>query len=150
DDPSAITTFVRYNGLAHQGNAFNERSTAFADDETYYPYLFTIDASSTVDPSPLSATETLSYAIDDVAWNLNGVAGGPVALGDASVPFTITGCMGGTSVLDCVLMFKGNDGNVYGDIDINFTVSDSSGGSRSEEHTSELQSRENLVCRLLL
>src|SRR5690606_41709980 len=25
-----------------------------------------------------------------------------------------------------------------------------SGGSRSEEHTSELQSRENLVCRLLL
>src|SRR5690606_40067897 len=83
-------------------------------------------------------------------WNLNGVAGGPVALGDASVPFTITGCMGGTSVLDCVLMFKGNDGNVYGDIDINFTVSDSSGGSRSEEHTSELQSRENLVCRLLL
>src|SRR5690606_41802687 len=26
----------------------------------------------------------------------------------------------------------------------------SSGGSRSEEHTSELQSRENLVCRLLL
>src|SRR5690606_18247690 len=29
-------------------------------------------------------------------------------------------------------------------------VSEASGGSRSEEHTSELQSRENLVCRLLL
>src|SRR5690606_39592220 len=28
--------------------------------------------------------------------------------------------------------------------------SESSSGSRSEEHTSELQSRENLVCRLLL
>src|SRR5690606_42013254 len=28
-------------------------------------------------------------------------------------------------------------------------VRDSHGGARSEEHTSELQSRENLVCRLL-
>src|SRR5690606_41532321 len=30
------------------------------------------------------------------------------------------------------------------------TRSSSAGGARSEEHTSELQSRENLVCRLLL
>src|SRR5690606_41200939 len=29
-------------------------------------------------------------------------------------------------------------------------VENRAGGSRSEEHTSELQSRENLVCRLLL
>src|SRR5690606_40992133 len=29
-------------------------------------------------------------------------------------------------------------------------TSDRNGGFRSEEHTSELQSRENLVCRLLL
>src|SRR5690606_42097462 len=31
-----------------------------------------------------------------------------------------------------------------------FNSSATSSGSRSEEHTSELQSRENLVCRLLL
>src|SRR5690606_23930883 len=30
------------------------------------------------------------------------------------------------------------------------TATGTSGSSRSEEHTSELQSRENLVCRLLL
>src|SRR5690606_40330253 len=29
-------------------------------------------------------------------------------------------------------------------------VGEAAGGARSEEHTSELQSRENLVCRLLL
>src|SRR5690606_40235730 len=33
---------------------------------------------------------------------------------------------------------------------LRFTPSASSQGFRSEEHTSELQSRENLVCRLLL
>src|SRR2546430_9485112 len=31
-----------------------------------------------------------------------------------------------------------------------FTVAGSGAGSRSEEHTSELQSQSNLVCRLLL
>src|SRR5690606_40737692 len=34
------------------------------------------------------------------------------------------------------------DGKIIGDVESN--------GFRSEEHTSELQSRENLVCRLLL
>src|SRR5690606_39850502 len=31
-----------------------------------------------------------------------------------------------------------------------YRAADSAGNERSEEHTSELQSRENLVCRLLL
>src|SRR5690606_39820441 len=34
--------------------------------------------------------------------------------------------------------------------DTNFTREEYEGNWRSEEHTSELQSRENLVCRLLL
>src|SRR5690606_25194316 len=33
---------------------------------------------------------------------------------------------------------------------MSFVITDLGGGARSEEHTSELQSRENLVCRLLL
>src|SRR5690606_39287840 len=35
-------------------------------------------------------------------------------------------------------------------VDVAFTESAVGAGIRSEEHTSELQSRENLVCRLLL
>src|SRR5690606_40543558 len=38
-----------------------------------------------------------------------------------------------------------------GDVDLSGTAAQGAdGGARSEEHTSELQSRENLVCRLLL
>src|SRR5690606_41854776 len=49
----------------------------------------------------------------------------------------------------------GQDVQVFGDapLDVVVLVDDLlplQGGQRSEEHTSELQSRENLVCRLLL
>src|SRR5436309_7750503 len=58
-------------------------------------------------------------------------------------------------------LFVGAATSISGDEDTplslsaNFTASAPAGGSylasvRSEEHTSELQSRENLVCRLLL
>src|SRR5690606_40802917 len=42
----------------------------------------------------------------------------------------------------------GNHYEAHSNISGDFLVA--SGGIRSEEHTSELQSRENLVCRLLL
>src|SRR5690606_41592072 len=41
------------------------------------------------------------------------------------------------------------DAALAGGVDI-VQLRDKTGGARSEEHTSELQSRENLVCRLLL
>src|SRR5690606_40173881 len=59
---------------------------------------------------------------------------------------------------DLLVVAAGGDGDGYGigighlmhairrNIDITYVVMD----NRSEEHTSELQSRENLVCRLLL
>src|SRR2546430_5869175 len=42
------------------------------------------------------------------------------------------------------------DGAIVGMINLLFTISTAEGGFRSEEHTSELQSQSNLVCRLLL
>lgn len=132
DNPTSVTTFTRYNGLAHVGTAFTESPTAFATGATYYPYLFTVDPSTTVDPTPASPSETLTYTLTTTSWVLNGVAGGPVAIGDVSVPFTVTGCMAGTSTLNCSMSFKGDDGNVHGTITLNFTVSDGNGGSTTD------------------
>lgn len=135
DNPSAANTFIRYNGLAHQGDPFLESDTAFATDAPNYPYLFTIDAATSVDPTIATPSETLTFTLDTVSWVLNGVAGGPVVPGDVSVPFTVTNCMGGTTNRDCSLGFKGNDGNVHGTISLNFTVSDGNGGSDSDTVT---------------
>src|SRR5690606_40104746 len=40
--------------------------------------------------------------------------------------------------------------SIAGDVEIEFALAKVAPNGRSEEHTSELQSRENLVCRLLL
>src|SRR5438105_6078674 len=40
--------------------------------------------------------------------------------------------------------------NYHGADSFTYTVTDAAAGERSEEHTSELQSRVDLVCRLLL
>src|SRR5436309_12617249 len=49
-----------------------------------------------------------------------------------------------------VLEYHGRDGAVDGQCDQGVATAHVPGHLRSEEHTSELQSRENLVCRLLL
>src|SRR5690606_40160471 len=64
------------------------------------------------------------------------------------------------SAYECWVMFEGDQQVGHGVINVildeahllNITVKPQSQGRglRSEEHTSELQSRENLVCRLLL
>src|SRR5690606_40196101 len=60
----------------------------------------------------------------------------------------------GTGVLDRLLDGLGvvvwDDGDVADELSVAGPVRLDPGQGRSEEHTSELQSRENLVCRLLL
>lgn len=136
DDPTAVNTFA-YNTF--DLNPFQESATAFAAGANDYPYSFTISPSTTVDPAPGTPTEVLTYTLDTVSWNLNGTPGGPVLPTDPSVPFTITGCMGGTSLLTCSISLNGDDGNIDGTITGNFTASDGSGGSDSSSFTVTIQ-----------
>src|SRR5690606_39426545 len=53
--------------------------------------------------------------------------------------------IGECNVGDLRILFRANESSRSGP-----AVSDGAARCRSEEHTSELQSRENLVCRLLL
>lgn len=137
DSPTAVATLT-YNTF--DANPFQESATAFAVGATDYPYSFTVDPSTTVDPAPGTPTEILTYTLDTVSWVFNGVAGGPVIPTDPSVPFTITGCMGGTSGLTCSLMLNGNDGNVFGTIAGNFTVSDPSAATDTGTFAITIQS----------
>jgi len=137
DDPTAVASFT-YNTF--DTLAFQESPTAFAQGAGDYPYSFTIDTSTTVDPSPGSPTETLTYTLDTVQWNLNGISSsGPVATTDPSVPFAISGCMGGTSTLLCTLTLNGDEGNADGTIQGNFTVSDGNGGTDTGSFTVTIQ-----------
>src|SRR5690606_41379919 len=75
---------------------------------------------------------------------------------------TITGTVSdesGVPLPGVNIVEKGTNNGVSSDFDGNYSITVSDGnatlvysslGMRSEEHTSELQSRENLVCRLLL
>src|SRR5690606_40071818 len=75
-----------------------------------------------------------SHAGDELGWSLAGTGD----LDDDGVPDLIVGARYGDAVHDF-------------DVGLARVVSGKTGVTiRSEEHTSELQSRENLVCRLLL
>src|SRR5690606_20239817 len=63
-----------------------------------------------------------------------------LALGAATL-----GAVAGMPFSDLVESFTDGVGSTVGDVGLLVAL-----GARSEEHTSELQSRENLVCRLLL
>src|SRR5438874_1880989 len=62
--------------------------------------------------------------------------------GTASLTFLLPAVMTGPAGATLPLVFGGSDGG--------FSASQSINNQRSEEHTSELQSRRDLVCRLLL
>src|SRR3712207_8796281 len=63
--------------------------------------------------------------------------------------------MGGASLAGTIFQLPGGDARLafaadYRDDEVSFEVNPAIRGARSEEHTSELQSRQYLVCRLLL
>src|SRR5690606_41369162 len=68
--------------------------------------------------------------------------GGEAFLEPGSAPGAVDGP-------DPVERGDGGTGRIH-DVAVDAFTHDLGNGSRSEEHTSELQSRENLVCRLLL
>ncbi len=146
DDPTATATVPNftYTGTASAATPFDESPTAFASSAAGYPYQFTILPGETVDPTPAAVTkETLTYTLNTVAWTLNSSTSAAVALTNDTldtVPFNITGCMGGTSVLDCTIALDGDDGNVFGTITLNYTISDASGGSVTSSTTVTINS----------
>src|SRR5690606_40759310 len=73
-------------------------------------------------------------------------AGGKMNEGTTS---TYLGMKGNPNLAEALMVARDLYLAEYNDAPIHFT-SISTAESRSEEHTSELQSRENLVCRLLL
>ena len=57
----------------------------------------------------------------------------------------------GAKRVKCIKVLSGSKRHYAGLADVIMcAVQEATPGGRSEEHTSELQSRENLVCRLLL
>src|SRR5690606_40419847 len=87
-----------------------------------------------IEPRSLHDALPISLVQGDVPGGLFGIADG--GLGEGVV--VATGIEGGGKLLFQAEFDVDGDGCVMGR------------GPRSEEHTSELQSRENLVCRLLL
>src|SRR5437660_9774069 len=71
------------------------------------------------------------------------------AVSDPGAVYTLTNQVGGNAV---AVFARGADGRLTaaGTVSTGGTGTGASLGSRSEEHTSELQSRGHLVCRLLL
>src|SRR2546427_12179316 len=71
----------------------------------------------------------------------NGFAAFPVMTGGVGVPILVGVYHGDPAVMAAIGMLSGYCGTLLTPMAANF---------RSEEHTSELQSQSNLVCRLLL
>src|SRR5690606_40620355 len=88
--------------------------------------------------SPLSLHDALPICLDDLRMQLTGVAHHPVADAQGGAPARVERRQLGRG--DPQLDARGLPDEPAGLDRV----------GRSEEHTSELQSRENLVCRLLL
>src|SRR2546430_12103240 len=74
--------------------------------------------------------------------------------GGASANITCGGAGASTTLpsvtLNNLTINRANGINLGGDVTVGGTLTLTAGAFRSEEHTSELQSQSNLVCRLLL
>src|SRR5205085_12367722 len=95
-----------------------------------------------------ASTELYSLSLHDALPILAGVLERGLALAGEKLagPALDVGCSVGRSTFE---LAQRGAAPVLG-VDLNFSMLQVAAGVRSEEHTSELQSQSNLVCRLLL
>src|SRR5690606_685057 len=105
------------------------------------------EAPSCLPPTALTATNPTLTSID-LSWDGVGGASGNYEIKWGAVGFDIDAATA-TPVTGLTYTLNGTGGNYEFVVREICSVNDASAW-RSEEHTSELQSRENLVCRLLL
>src|SRR5690606_13633649 len=101
---------------------------------------------------PLRSVASLDAAIDEVNRRERPLALYPFSDDRASVERILRSTLAGGVTVNDTLVHFGIDGLPFGGVGASGmgAYHGRAGFDRSEEHTSELQSRENLVCRLLL